>query len=181
MALIQCRECGKEISDQAVSCPGCGCPTGTHSASATTQVVTVASTKSRGVAILLALFLGGVGGHKFYLGRVGPGMFYLLFCWTLIPALLAVFDIIGLALTSEQAFQQKYGNPGSLAAGPASPAPVTDPRYKPMKPYQGPSPLVFLVTAFLLYAGFSALMKGPGESTLHYMFKPLLGSDNQGN
>lgn len=26
MALIQCSECGKSISDKAVSCPGCGCP-----------------------------------------------------------------------------------------------------------------------------------------------------------
>lgn len=26
MALIFCPECGREISDKAVSCPGCGCP-----------------------------------------------------------------------------------------------------------------------------------------------------------
>lgn len=26
MALINCRECGRQISDQAQSCPGCGCP-----------------------------------------------------------------------------------------------------------------------------------------------------------
>lgn len=26
MALIQCDECGKEISDKAISCPGCGVP-----------------------------------------------------------------------------------------------------------------------------------------------------------
>lgn len=26
MALIKCPECGREISDKAVSCPGCGCP-----------------------------------------------------------------------------------------------------------------------------------------------------------
>lgn len=26
MALIKCSECGREISDKAVSCPGCGCP-----------------------------------------------------------------------------------------------------------------------------------------------------------
>ncbi|MDR1165460.1 MAG: zinc-ribbon domain-containing protein [Deltaproteobacteria bacterium] len=26
MALIQCPECGKEISDKAVACPGCGNP-----------------------------------------------------------------------------------------------------------------------------------------------------------
>jgi DNA-directed RNA polymerase subunit RPC12/RpoP len=27
MALIHCSECGREISDQALSCPGCGAPT----------------------------------------------------------------------------------------------------------------------------------------------------------
>lgn len=26
MALIKCPECGKEMSDQAISCPNCGCP-----------------------------------------------------------------------------------------------------------------------------------------------------------
>ena len=26
MALIKCPECGKEISNKASSCPGCGCP-----------------------------------------------------------------------------------------------------------------------------------------------------------
>lgn len=26
MALIKCLECGKEISEQALSCPHCGCP-----------------------------------------------------------------------------------------------------------------------------------------------------------
>lgn len=26
MALIKCKECGKEISDQAHACPNCGCP-----------------------------------------------------------------------------------------------------------------------------------------------------------
>lgn len=27
MALIKCPECGQEISDKAVTCPKCGCPT----------------------------------------------------------------------------------------------------------------------------------------------------------
>lgn len=26
MALIKCPECGKKISNEAISCPGCGCP-----------------------------------------------------------------------------------------------------------------------------------------------------------
>ena len=30
MALIKCRECEKEYSDQASACPSCGCPTGTN-------------------------------------------------------------------------------------------------------------------------------------------------------
>ena len=26
MALIECPECSREVSDRAVNCPGCGCP-----------------------------------------------------------------------------------------------------------------------------------------------------------
>jgi hypothetical protein len=26
MAMIECPECGRDISSRAVSCPGCGCP-----------------------------------------------------------------------------------------------------------------------------------------------------------
>lgn len=26
MALVRCKECGKEVSDRASSCPNCGCP-----------------------------------------------------------------------------------------------------------------------------------------------------------
>ena len=26
MALIKCKECGREISDKATTCPHCGCP-----------------------------------------------------------------------------------------------------------------------------------------------------------
>ena len=26
MALINCPECGKQVSDRAASCPDCGCP-----------------------------------------------------------------------------------------------------------------------------------------------------------
>ena len=26
MAMIECPECGKSISDKAATCPGCGCP-----------------------------------------------------------------------------------------------------------------------------------------------------------
>ena len=50
MALIQCSECGKEISDKAASCPGCGAPVGknTHP-----HKVTRTGAKWEGIGFLL--------------------------------------------------------------------------------------------------------------------------------
>lgn len=37
MALIKCPECGKEISDKALSCPNCGCPSSEFNAKSTSN------------------------------------------------------------------------------------------------------------------------------------------------
>ena len=42
------------------------------------QSTSVASQKSKIAAGLLAIFLGGLGIHKFYLGYTGPGLVFLL-------------------------------------------------------------------------------------------------------
>ena len=48
--------------------------------------------KSKTAAGVLGIFLGGLGVHKFYLGKVGMGVLYLLFCWTYIPAVVGFIE-----------------------------------------------------------------------------------------
>jgi len=48
--------------------------------------------KNPTAAVLLALFLGGVGAHKFYMGQIGLGIVYLLFSWTGIPMIIALIE-----------------------------------------------------------------------------------------
>jgi TM2 domain-containing membrane protein YozV len=64
--------------------------------------------KNRAVAVLLALLLGGLGIHKFYLGKVGWGVLYLLFCWTFIPSIVGIVEGIIYLLMSNEEFDRKY-------------------------------------------------------------------------
>lgn len=40
--------------------------------------------------LVLCFFLGGIGVHYFYAGKTAAGVLSLLFCWTLIPSLVAL-------------------------------------------------------------------------------------------
>jgi len=95
-----CPGCGKALHQSAQQCPDCGAP----------QPGAVASTsRNRTVAAVLALFFGAIGMHKFYLGRTGAGVLYLVFCWTLIPFLLSLIDAILLFTSNDATFYAKYG------------------------------------------------------------------------
>ena len=61
--------------------------------------------KSKVVAGVLAILIGGIGVHKFYLGKIGSGILYLCFCWTGIPALLGLIEGIIYLCSSDENFQ----------------------------------------------------------------------------
>jgi TM2 domain-containing membrane protein YozV len=71
--------------------------------------------KDKTIAAILAFFIGGLGAHRFYLGQTGLGFLYLLFCWTFIPAFIALIDFICFLAMSTDSFDSKY-NLAYLAA-----------------------------------------------------------------
>lgn len=98
-----CAECGAQINAKAEICPKCGVRQA-PAASAKPH-------KDRITAALLALFLGGLGIHKFYLagGSTKWGIIYLVFCWTFIPAILALIEAVLLFTMSDKTFQEMHG------------------------------------------------------------------------
>jgi TM2 domain-containing membrane protein YozV len=68
--------------------------------------------KDKTTAGVLALLLGGLGAHKFYLGLWVQGLIYLLFCWTFIPAVVALFEAIVYFANSKEWFDKTYNATG---------------------------------------------------------------------
>lgn len=93
---VYCRECGNKISRTAITCGNCGAEQNTGG-------------RSKVAAGLLAIFLGGFGFHRFYLGQWW-GIFYLLFFWAWLPGLIAFVEGIVFLCTSNESWNRKYGN-----------------------------------------------------------------------
>ena len=47
------------------------------------------------IYVLLALFLGGFGLHKFYLEKYKSGIIYFILSWTYIPSIIAIIEAFG--------------------------------------------------------------------------------------
>ncbi|SHE49286.1 TM2 domain-containing protein [Chryseobacterium vrystaatense] len=68
----------------------------------------IKSRKEKNIAAILSFFVGGLGIHRFYLGQTLMGVFYLIFCWTLIPAFIAFIDFFAFIFMSQNKFDLKY-------------------------------------------------------------------------
>ncbi len=90
-----CQHCGAKIAAGAVICPSCGCQVQEFQSQPTREqpniIINNANSnvnqngamyygrpKNKWTAFFLCLFLGYLGAHKFYEGRVGGGILYLL-------------------------------------------------------------------------------------------------------
>lgn len=91
-----CESCGEIIKKRAEICPKCG--------------VRITNVLSKTALMLITFFLGGIGGHKFYLGKYVQAVFYLFFCWTGIPSIIALVEFIRYAITDEDKLQKKYAS-----------------------------------------------------------------------
>lgn len=122
---VLCPQCGAPAQNGATKCEYCGAaisqPTqATQPAQPVQQVVYVQQQtpvnperanwpiKNKIVAAILALILGGLGIHKFYLGQGGKGVLYLIFCWTYVPAILSFIEGITILCSNDENFQIKY-------------------------------------------------------------------------
>ncbi len=87
-----CKYCGTQIPTDAVICVHCGCQVEEFKNANPNVVINNANhnanfnaamagkMKNKWVAFLLCLFLGAIGAHKFYEGKIGMGILYIFTC-----------------------------------------------------------------------------------------------------
>ena len=80
--------------------------------------------KDEVIGVLLAIFLGGLGIHHFYLRRDGLGILYLVFSWTGIPMVIAWIEAFSMPgrVRHYNAAQAIYISTHILGASPGSTA-----------------------------------------------------------
>lgn len=72
-----CQNCGAQIADQAVICVSCGVGTPEYAQGPQGQQGDI-SEKSGVVTLILCLFLGYLGIHRFYVGKPGTGVLMII-------------------------------------------------------------------------------------------------------
>jgi len=97
-----CEHCGELIHREAVVCPKCGRALGPLREKL--EGKEGASEKSRLVAILLCWFLGVFGIHRFYVGKIGTGIL-----WLLTFGLVGIGSLVDLILIAAGTFRDKGG------------------------------------------------------------------------
>lgn len=109
MSEKKCLSCGASISLNATECKYCGQAIyGEPHYQTPHRYAPSCGNKNKVCAGVLAILLGGLGIHKFYLGKTGLGIVYLIFCWTYIPTILGIIEGIIYLTSSDEKFYNDY-------------------------------------------------------------------------
>lgn len=109
-----CKNCGKEFQD-ASFCPACGAPVAGGQVPFQQPNVVVnninvqaenVSPKDKLVAALLCFFLGYLGIHRFYVGKVGTGIL-----WLFTVGWFGIGVLIDFIMILTGSFKDSYGRP----------------------------------------------------------------------
>ena len=107
--LMSCRACQGQMSKEAPYCPTCAHPN--------PLTAFDGPVKSKIVAALLAIFLGWLGIHRFYLNQPKIGLLYILFAWTAIPLIIGVIEGLIYIFQSDEQFRARRRNALNKSSG----------------------------------------------------------------
>lgn len=99
---MYCRQCGRQIPDEAVICVFCGVATNRAAVTIDPEA------KSKIAYVLLGIFLGLFGIHNFYAGYTGKAVAQLLIavllCWTVVaPIIVFIWCIVDICTITKDA------------------------------------------------------------------------------
>lgn len=96
-----CLKCSEKIFEEAEICPKCG-----------VRQAQLRSKKNKFVAAALAIFLGMLGAHKFYLKKTTWGLLYLLGAIVAVGIFItipvSIFEGLSYLLMSQEEFDGRY-------------------------------------------------------------------------
>lgn len=105
-----CGNCGNQILSQVNFCPVCGEAVQSNMEHANAGCYTNMDTnypyRNKWIAFFLCLFLGCIGAHRFYVGKIGTGIL-----WLLTGGLFAIGALIDLIIILTGGFRDEAGYP----------------------------------------------------------------------
>ena len=109
MATKYCTRCGAPNEQEAAHCVSCGAPFAPPpSYDGYVQYGDPSwPVRSKIAAGIFGILLGSFGVHKFYLGKIGLGIVYILFFWTGIPGIIGIIEGILYLTSSDRDFEAK--------------------------------------------------------------------------
>lgn len=74
---VVCTHCGRQVEELNQAQPNIVINNNNTNTNQNNIVAAGANAKNKWVAVLLCFFLGGIGAHKFYEGKIGMGVLYI--------------------------------------------------------------------------------------------------------